>query len=112
MPSTDANSDTEGKLADIEEKLLEEVKRQEAQLKTVFKESWPYVSALVEDCRDAIERGDRWGAYQIRAFTERFNPNPSSTVSELLANDEKGWQKTIKFIASARLIKARKGDAP
>jgi len=105
-------SDPDGKLAIIEEKLLEEVQRQEHHLKTVFRESWPFASGLVDDCKDALERGDNWGAFQIRAYAQRFNPEPSSTVCELLANDEKGWQKTIKFIASARLIKARKGDVP
>jgi hypothetical protein len=109
---TETSTKINGKLAVIEEKLREEVDKQEARLKSVFRESWPYVTGLVEDCRDAIERGDRWGAFQIRAFAERFDPKPNPIVSELLANDEQGWQRAIKQIASFRLIEARKGDAP
>jgi len=50
-------------------------------------------------------------AKEIESVLSRFKPEPSQEIKEMLENDVEGYHKTLKLIARARVIKARK-EAP
>jgi len=102
-----------GKLAEIEDNLLLEMAgREEGRLKNNLGNGWPFVSGLIDDCvQGGTDKIGFWGAAQIRAYASRFEPKPSETIVELLANDVEGYGRTLKQIARARIIKAGK-EAP
>jgi hypothetical protein len=103
-----------GKLAEVEEKLLfETAEHEEDRLKRSVGDSWPFVSALIDDCvQGGTDKIKFWGASQIRAFAQRYRPKPSDIVTEMLANDVEGYQKALKLIARARIVKAKREAPP
>jgi hypothetical protein len=104
-----------GKLTELADGLLlDEAERREAHLMSDLKNSWPFVSGLIDDCAEAQRMDKKWGAFHIRAYAQRFKPTPSEIIVEMLANDAsdtKGYGKTLKLIATARNIRAKR-EAP
>lgn len=86
--------------------------REEERLKRVVGSSWSFVSGLIDDCAEAmrLDEAKNWGAFQIRAYAQRFQPTPSTTIVDMFANDEAGYQKTVKLIANNRNVHCQGRD--